>query len=123
MKILVVDDDDMMQESLRDLLAGEGYTVMTASHGGQALEILQKHPADIMITDIIMPFKEGVETIIECKRQWKDLKIIAMSGGGRAALGDFLEMAQKCGADKVVQKPFNPVQLIAEIESLFAAGS
>ncbi|MCB9995993.1 MAG: response regulator [Rhodospirillales bacterium] len=118
MKILVVDDDEMVRQTIEDILCAEGYEVLAASNGVKAIEILQAEEIGVMVTDIIMPFKEGVETIIECRQQWKDLKIIAISGGGRAAIGDFLETAQKFGADDVIKKPFDPLELIEKVGNL-----
>ncbi len=118
MKILIVEDDEMLRMMLQSVLESEGYEVLIASDGEKALKKLNDGKVCVMITDIIMPFKEGVETIIECRKRWKDIKIIAMSGGGRAGVGDFLEMAKKFGADCVLKKPFQPDELISAVRQI-----
>ncbi len=79
---------------------------MEAPDGKVALWIYKEKPADLIITDIIMPEKEGIETIMELKREFPDVKIIAISGGGKGDAGQYLDMAKKMGADNTLAKPF-----------------
>lgn len=106
MKILVVDDNADLRDSLRLLLARLGYDAEAARDGQQALEIQRQRPARILITDIFMPGKDGIETIEAFRREWPSIKIIAMSGGGVVATRDYLEFAPDIGADAVLRKPF-----------------
>jgi len=82
-KILIIDDDELILGILRRHYESHSYEVYTAQNGLEGLRIFRENPTEIVITDIVMPEKEGLETIQEFKRDYPDLKIIAMSGGGR----------------------------------------
>lgn len=101
--VLIVDDQDMVRRTLRMALESEGLTVSEAADGEQALLIYNRAPTDVVVIDIVMPNKEGIETIFELRRLSSAVKIIAMSGRDTA---EFLEMAKKLGADHVLHKPF-----------------
>ena len=96
--------------------------VVVAADGREGLKAYLANPTDVVVTDILMPEKEGIETIIELKREHPNVKIVAISGGDPAGNTDFLEMAGLLGADRILQKPFRPKELLATIEDLFAAG-
>lgn len=81
--ILIIDDAEDMRESLHALLEEMHYSVETAPNGNEALEIYKKNPVDLVITDLIMPEKDGVETIIELQKINPEVKVIAISGGGQ----------------------------------------
>ncbi|MFC1763921.1 response regulator [Planctomycetota bacterium] len=117
-RVLVVDDDIQLRPLLEQILVREGYEVRTASNGVEALAALQAEFFDLMITDIIMPEKEGLETISEIRRQDLDIKIIAISGGGRADAGTYLRLAKAQGADRILIKPFERNEIIEAIEEL-----
>jgi CheY-like chemotaxis protein len=117
-RILVVDDNADMRETLRLLLRHMGYDAEAAFDGNHALEIQRARPADIVITDIFMPRKDGIETIEAFRREWPRVKIVAMSGGGEVALRDYLEVAPEIGADAVLRKPFSPESLEALLRKL-----
>ncbi len=106
-RILVVDDNADMRGALQRLLAHLGYEVETAADGGQALGIHRSREVSIVITDIFMPGKEGMETIQAFKSEWPWVRVIAMSGGGDVARGSYLDAARQVGADAVLQKPFS----------------
>lgn len=91
--ILIIDDDDQIREMLRQMLERAGYEVTDAPNGKVAMKLYREQPADLIITDLIMPGKEGIETIIELRRDFPEVKIIAISGGGRIAPRDYLAMA------------------------------
>ena len=105
-RVLVVDDSADMRVSLGHLLGLLGYEVETAADGSQALAAHRARPVAIVITDIFMAGKEGLETIAAFKREWPRLKIIAMSGGGERAKRDYLDDALYIGADAALHKPF-----------------
>src|SRR5689334_3792337 len=92
-RILLVDDDESFRKMLRLTLAKLGYQVVEAADGREALQRQQTEPAAVMITDLIMPDMEGIETIQEFRSRYPAVKIIAMSGGGRVSATDFLKVA------------------------------
>ena len=112
--ILVVDDERSIRELCEMLLDGAGYEVRTAEHGAAALRLLDERAADLVVCDLVMPEKEGLETIPEIRRRWPDTRILAMSGGSpdRPA---FLSMARHLGAIHTLAKPFSPEALLAAV--------
>ncbi len=118
--ILVIDDDPAVREVVREMLRGEGHEVSTAENGRQALQALAADVFDLVVTDLIMPEQEGIETIAEIRRRDPDIPIVAMSGGGRLGPGDYLETARFLGADATLAKPFGRQELIAIVEKLLA---
>jgi CheY-like chemotaxis protein len=107
-KILVIDDDDMVRITMVRLLEDLGYDVVCAEDGERGLGIFRNDQPDLVITDLTMPEREGIATIIEIRRDRPAVKVIAISGGGRIQDSDFLDMAKKLGADDVIAKPFDP---------------
>jgi len=116
--ILVVDDDKQIREMLREILEREGYKVEEAENGKEALAIQRERPSDLIITDLIMPEQDGVETIIELVQKDPSVKIIAISGGGRIGPRDYLEMANALGASRTFYKPFKRPEILAAVEEL-----
>jgi DNA-binding response OmpR family regulator len=114
-KILLIDDDVAVLRTLEVVLEDRGYDVVTAKDGAEGLRLFKKNPPDLVITDLIMPEKEGIETIIEMRRERPDAKIIAISGGGRTHNRCFLDMATSLGAVAVLAKPFMPDELADKI--------
>ncbi|MDP2206504.1 MAG: response regulator [Alphaproteobacteria bacterium] len=112
-KILVVDDDMQMRLSLGHILRREGHHVDEAADGHAAIDCVEAPDADydLVLMDIIMPDKEGIETILHLRRRHPSLKIIAMSGGARLFDFDPLRLARDCGANFVLAKPFEPTAL------------
>ena len=107
-KILVIDDDNAVRQVVCDSLTECGYQIECARDGEEGLDIVNhSYNPDIVICDIIMPRKEGIETIIELKRSLPGVKVIAISGGGRTKAGDFLQLAEKLGANASVEKPID----------------
>ncbi|MHB2156604.1 response regulator [Caldithrix abyssi] len=117
-KILVVDDDDLIRDLLFEILEDKGYKVFEAENGNRAIQLLKTERFDLIITDIIMPDKEGIETIIDIKKRLPHAKIIAMSGGGQLDATSYLSVAKKLGVQHTISKPFDPGKLIALIEDL-----
>ena len=119
-KILIIDDEPHILLMLKKMLERAGYEVDLASNGNEGMEIFQKESADMVITDIIMPEKEGLETIREMKRLYPGLKIIAMSGGGKISADNYLETAKIFGAHRIFQKPFTQKEFISTVNELMA---
>lgn len=119
MKILVVDDDIYINKMITKVLEREKHSVFSASNGNEALKILEKNPGiDLLITDIIMPEKEGIETIVEIRKVNKKLRIIAISGGGKLEANGYLLLAKKLGADEIIAKPFDDKTLLETVEKV-----
>src|SRR5690348_3840980 len=118
MKILVIDDDHMVRYALSRILQRSGYDVVTASDGKRGMMLAREELPDVVITDIIMPEQEGIETIGLLRHQYPQIKIIAISGGGRIRNVDFLEMARSLGADDVIAKPFEAEELLRRLRRL-----
>ncbi|HTH46601.1 MAG TPA: response regulator [Candidatus Limnocylindria bacterium] len=107
-----MDDDDGIRKPLALFLSVCGYEVESAEDGSDALELFQQQPFDLVILDLIMPEKEGLETLMDLRRIQPRLKIIAMSGGGRIEAGDYLELAERLGAVATMEKPFWQVDML-----------
>lgn len=117
-RILVADDEAPIRELLRQALEMNGYEVVEAANGVETVKIFRENQIDLVITDIIMPDKEGLESIMDLKEIDPDVKIIAMSGGGRLEPHSYLQMAAKFGAKKVFQKPLSISLLLSTIKEL-----
>lgn len=116
--ILLVDDDEQFRAMLSEALTGEGYQVLEASDGEQAIKLYAARPTDLVITDLVMPEKEGLEMIVEIKRLFAGVKIIAISGGGRGNSPSFLKMAKAFGAQRVLAKPFLHSEILEAISQV-----
>jgi CheY-like chemotaxis protein len=116
--ILVIDDDASVREVVSEMLRLEGHDVTIAENGREAIPMLARHRFDLVITDLIMPEQEGIETISEIRRTDKHIPILAISGGGRLGPGDYLETARYIGADATLAKPFARQELLATVEAL-----
>jgi DNA-binding response OmpR family regulator len=120
--ILVIDDDPMVRHTIKRILTAHGYNPDFAENGKVGLAMWKKSQAALVITDLIMPEKEGLETIVEIRRMSSSLRIIAVSGGGRVGTPEvFLKTAQSLGANEILAKPFEPEQLIAAVKRQLAA--
>lgn len=117
-RILLVDDDPQFIETISELLRLKEYDVLTALDCLTAIDILQDHPIDVLITDIVMPNYDGLELIITVREQFNNLKIIAISGGGKIDKKTYLMMAKGLRADAVLEKPFLCSELDTLIKSL-----
>jgi len=117
-KILVIDDDKLVRSMVCGTLRKANHEVLEAGNGNEGVQKAQDETPDLVITDMLMPDKEGIETIIEIKAINESIKIIAISGGGNTKNMVFLEMAQKIGADHALSKPFKPNDLLGAINTL-----
>lgn len=119
MKILVIDDDRQVNKLVHTLLISEKHEVVQAYDGAEGLSLLNESPdLDLVITDIIMPDKEGIEIIREIRKNHHDKKIIAISGGGRISADSYLNIAKSLGADEILEKPFSKSQLMDRIKQV-----
>jgi len=116
--ILVIDDDDQIRELLRNVIEHAGYEVMEASDGEEGIRLFRERRADLIITDIVMPRKEGIETIMDLRVEFPEVKIIAMSGGGRLGPETYLEIAEGFGSDHILTKPFSNEELLKAVHEL-----
>jgi DNA-binding NtrC family response regulator len=117
-KILIIEDDASFRNVLVQMLDKAGFEVQQAGDGNQALGICDTYKPDIVLTDIIMPDKEGLETIQELIVKMPGIKIIAMSGGGRFGPDSYLPLAKKLGAKCTLQKPFMRDELMSAINEV-----
>tara|TARA_Y100001960_G_scaffold332552_1_gene433521 strand:+ start:4934 stop:5308 length:375 start_codon:yes stop_codon:yes gene_type:complete len=117
-KFLVIDDDALVRDSISMMLQSIDSKVDLAQDGIQGLKMFKNNNYDIIITDIIMPEKEGFETITDIKKIDERAKIIAISGGSREGMGAYLPIAEDLGAKAILYKPFNEEELIYTIERI-----
>jgi len=121
--ILVVEDDLPVRTVIRRMLEAEGHTVFEAENGKEAMALYHREQIDLVIMDIILPEKEGLETIKELKRESPEIKIIAISGGGKVKPPFYLNLARKFGADRTFEKPFAWKQLVRTVTELLEGSS
>lgn len=117
-KILVFDDEPSILLMIKKLLEKGGHEVEIALNGKEGMTLFEKNKPDLLITDIIMPEKEGLETIFELRRQYPELKIIAISGGGRIGPDGYLPGAKLLGANAVFAKPLVPKEFLQAVSDL-----
>jgi len=122
-RILIIDDDHHILLMVKKMLERAGFEVDLAANGEEGLKLFKKMPVELVITDIIMPEKEGLETIREMKRLAPDLKIIAMSGGGKVSSKNYLDTAKIFGATRIMAKPFTQKQMVSTVQELMGEAS
>ncbi len=108
-RVLIIDDEESLRTLLRHVLEGSGHTVQEAADGREGLTLFRESPADVVVTDILMPDTDGMATTLELTREYPDVKVIAMTGeyGDR----NFLDVAKRFGAHRTLLKPFDPEEL------------
>jgi DNA-binding response OmpR family regulator len=106
-KILIIDDNGSLRKLIRQLMETAGHCVHEAENGRLGMLAFEQLRPDLVITDIIMPEQEGLETIVRMGKQRRDVRIVAISGGGVGSKEDYLYLAEKMGADRVMAKPFD----------------
>ena len=117
-RILVVDDEDDLRAVLSDLLVDAGHEVYEASNGAEALALLEQNPVEVVIADLIMPVMEGIEMIRILRKQFPELKIVAGSGRGGNFMHANLERATHVGADRSIEKPYEPAELLTLVDEM-----
>ncbi len=110
--ILIIDDEAGIRKVLRTILENEGYSVLEASGGNEAIIQYGKYGPDLVVTDLLMPGKDGIETLFELKKMNCKARIIALSGGGRICPENYLKCAMKLGATATLEKPFTSEELL-----------
>ena len=118
LRILVVDDDDAVRSVISRMLRSYGHTVVEATDGRLGLRMLDEAPVDLVVTDVVMPDLEGLELVRRIRKRENAPRIIAISGGGRASAGDYLELARKLGADATLTKPVSLEDLRSRISDV-----
>ena len=117
-RILVIDDDVQIRQLLKMMLEQAGYEVLAAENGNEGTKLFRTERIDLVITDIIMPGKEGIEIIRDLQHDFPEVKIIAISGGGRVSGKDYLRIAGRFGADRTFSKPFECDALLEAVQEL-----
>ncbi|HED11205.1 MAG TPA: response regulator [Caldithrix abyssi] len=117
-KILFIDDDPFLREAFSEILQRNGFEVITLEDGKNAKNKVHDLEFDLVITDIVMPEKEGIETITEIRSINESIPILAISGGGRISPRSHLHLAEHMGANATLEKPFDGSTLIAKINSM-----
>jgi DNA-binding response OmpR family regulator len=121
--ILIVEDDKDMREMLGISLTRRKYTVIEAVDGKEAIMHFKPSITDLVVTDLIMPEEDGLKVIMKLKEIKPSVKVIAISGGGKAGPGSYLNLAKALGADAIYSKPFSINELIMKIEELLEGSS
>lgn len=117
--ILVVDDNSQLRSLLGGALTKLGYQVTSAADGAEAFQVIAEKTFDVVITDLLMPERDGIEVIGELRLKQPKTRIVAMSGGGRGSRSHYLETARGLGAHAVLGKPFSVSELTAALDSVF----
>ena len=117
-RILLVEDDSDLRSVLAEVLTRGGYEVIEARNGEEAVLLFRQAPVDLVVTDLLMPEKDGFETLMELRAEKPAPKILAMSGGGELSSAIYLRMAGRLGASLVLAKPFGTAEFLAAVQKL-----
>ncbi|MGO8917062.1 MAG: response regulator [Stellaceae bacterium] len=118
MSVLVIDDSKTIRRSVETLLTEAGYSVVVAGHGDEGTRLWQEIAPELIITDVMMPERDGIELMMEIRRHRPQAKILAMTGFHHSGSVDFVEMLRRLGADDVLIKPFAPEVLLTKVDRL-----
>ena len=122
-RVLIIDDEAPIRSMLKLMLERDGYEVAEAPDGMEAIRIYRQNPADLIITDLIMPNQDGIGMIIALKKEYPDVKIIAMSGGGLNKPEGYLKGAKKLGAACTLTKPIDRDEMLRAIKNVLQSPS
>jgi DNA-binding response OmpR family regulator len=117
-RILVIDDDEQVREMLKLFLEYAGYDVLVAADGRAGMDLFHTYPVALVITDILMPEQEGLETIMALRQAYPAVRVIAMSGGGHLPPDQYLSLAGKLGANKTFFKPVDCAELLDAVREI-----
>lgn len=117
-RILVIDDEPTALDLLRRILKTKGYEVFVAENGEKGVELFQEHPCDLVITDMVMPVKDGLQTILDLRSYAPDLPVIAISGGGTISKERYLAVASYLDRVITIAKPFAIEEIALAVEKL-----
>lgn len=115
-RILIIEDEALVRDTLRQFLAGGGHVVLEAENGERGLEAFRASGPELVISDVHMPAKEGISTLIEIREINPRTKIIMISGGGRSGSTDYLDLARQLGANETLRKPFRKAAILDAVE-------
>ena len=115
---MIVEDDNDLREMLKLSLLQRKYTVIEAGNGKEAIAKFKPSLIDLVVTDIIMPDEDGLKVIMKLREIKPGIRIIAISGGGKAGPGNYLNLARALGADEIFSKPFSVNTLLTKIDSI-----
>ena len=118
--ILIVDDEAGIRKVMKAILENEGFSVLEAAGGNEAIRQYGKYSPDLVVTDLLMPGKDGIETLFELRQINCNVRVIALSGGGRICSESYLNYAMKLGATAAIEKPFTSVEFMAVINRAMA---
>lgn len=116
--ILVIDDDPNVLKVLQHILIAQGHEIVTAVNGQEGLDLFRQAPADLIITDMVMPVKDGLKMIMELEKEFPDVPIIAISGGGVIEPERYLALAEIIGTKKTLTKPFTKEALVEAVNEV-----
>jgi len=117
-RIIVIDDQEPIRRIVRRALEQEGHEVLDASEGEMGMQVLERHTADVVITDIFMPGQDGILTLRQIRKKFPAVKVIVISGGDSTGLLDLRHDAELLGAVKSLQKPFTAAELIQTVRDV-----
>lgn len=121
-RILIVEDDEQVRQMLRMTLEAEGYEIEEAENGDVAVRLYRRAPHDLVIADLVMPEQDGIGMIRILREEYPDVKVVAISGGGRIGPQTYLKAAQRLGAVRAFTKPVDQEELLESVRELIAAG-
>lgn len=116
--VCVIDDDPLVRAAVTHILTADGYLVVEANDGDAGLHLIEQQNPALIITDIMMPNRDGIETIRDAKSRFPTTPILAMSGSATESRIDFLALARKLGADAHIKKPFEPAEFLKQVRTL-----
>ncbi len=119
-RVLVIDDDGLIRGILRETLERAGHSVVDVADGSAGIRAHREQPADLIVTDIFMPGQDGLETILQLRREFAEVRVIAISGGDRTGAMDLRKEAVLLGAARTLRKPFTPAELLAVVSEVLA---
>ncbi len=119
-RILVIDDDKEIRKMLKVMLEGAGHEITEAVDGSEGIEKFRNNPTDLIITDVVMPEKDGIEVMLDLKREFPDVRIIVISGGGIVPSDYYLDCVKGLGAVYTLPKPLDFSTLLAAVEMSLA---
>jgi len=117
-RILIIDDEPQIRSMLKLMLERDGYEVVEAPDGVEGISVYRQNPTDLIITDLIMPNKDGIGMIIDLKKEFPEVKIIAMSGGGLNKPDGYLKGAKKLGASCTLTKPIDREEMLRVVAAI-----
>ncbi|MES2638748.1 MAG: response regulator [Myxococcota bacterium] len=118
-RVLVIDDNEDLRELMQMMLEGAGYTIELAADGQAGMAAQRAQPADLVVTDLFMPAQDGIETILQLRSEFPNVKVLAVSGGGKVSQAQsYLQIAKQIGADAILSKPFEQEDLLRTVREL-----